>query len=311
MWLQLRESIHSISPVHDIWNLTYTLLVVFGLTAVFFLFSRRMNARLEVPAPRRSSAQANVFVGAAARLRLLPDARTGQRMNFFLLLYVVLLTANFYGAINSIEWYENLLDWRMEATRISGALQVYIVGLVTVAAMLLLLLPLFLVRKNREFYFDVLVLFLGLATTLIKLLICYMRGCCFGVPSHWGIYNEILDTTVLPVQLFEGVCGILAFIGCVLFMLFSRSYRPGRGCAVALLGYAVPRFFWDFFCYRGVEYRLTDSFGLFGLTMTQTFSIVASILAVAWLLWLLPLEKKWMDRFWLLVDRRRAGRRPK
>jgi len=307
MWTWLRESIHSISPVHDLWDLTYFLLVAFGLTALFFLFSRRMNARLEAPAPRRA-AQSGAFTAVTVKLRLLPDKGTGQRVNFFLLLYVVLLAANFYGTINNYAWYEDLIIRRKEALETSGA-QIYVIGLVTIAAALLVLLPLFFIRKNREFYFDVLVLFLALATTCIKLFICFPGGCCFGVPSAWGVYSDVLETTVLPVQLFESVCGLLAFLGCVLFMVFAKSYRPGRGCAVALLGYAAPRFFWDNFCYHGEAYRLTDNFGLFGLTMTQTVSLGASVLAVAWLLWLLPLEKKWMDRFWQSVDRRRAGRR--
>ena len=89
------------------------LFILFGLVAVFYQVSRRMNARVEPAAyrPRRLQRMAQTLLAKKShtgiarllqktdwllyeKLKLLPDARTGRRLNFFLMLYASLALAD-------------------------------------------------------------------------------------------------------------------------------------------------------------------------------------------------------------------------
>jgi len=248
------------------------------------------------------------------KLKLLPDAHTGRRLNFFMLLIVC------WSALTAHKWFsDNELLIAFETARNGGMtrtalwqdsfLMLLFMFLFSVP---LLVLPFYFARKARELYQDMAVLFALLITSIFKLVFCWRKGCCFGIPHWWGVYNDTLDTTVFPVQLFEFAAGILCVVLCILYMLYAKSYRPGRGCSFCLLSYAVPRFFWDFLRYRGRDYRSTEANGIFGLTMAQTVCLAAVAIAIAWL-FVLPLEKKLMDRLWVsAVDRlrRRAAKSP-
>jgi len=328
--------------------------VLYSLSAVFFLVSPRMNARLEVagpaprllpqlarslapkkktaspkstqkkgnakgkPATRRQKTKAQpplqpatlVFVRKLRlpwllqktdmfcdKLKLLPDARTGQRMNFFLMLCMALVAViayhiiRFSEAVTTHGFISNGDVTQVMETRTQ--VNFFLLPLYVS----LFLLPCFLVRKNREFYFDIGALFGLLCLAVDKLVGCARAGCCFGTPWRWGVYSTQLGATVFPVQLFEFGTGVLLSVVCMIYMLCAKSYRPGRGCSFCMLSYAVPRFFWEYLRYRSEHYRLLASNAIFGLSMVQITCIAATAFAIAWL-FLLPLEKKLMDRFW-------------
>jgi prolipoprotein diacylglyceryltransferase len=168
------------------------------------------------------------------------------------------------------------------------------------------MLPFFFARKNRGFYFDLYALYLLLVLSLTKFFVCWGIGCCFGVPSAWGIYNETLATTVFPVQFLEFAVGTLLAVGCILYMLYAKSYRPGRASALCILSFVVPRFFWDFLRYRGADYRHAEQNGVLGITMIQTACIAGTALLLVWL-FMLPWLMKGMNRLWAFVENRLRG----
>jgi len=345
MWVRLYEMAVWFRANVIITSADYSVMVfvLYGLLALFFHYSRRMNARLEAaaPKPRRlprlaqaltdmkaTQGQTNVFLFFAKKaerqvvwllrktdrllydkLKLLPNAQTGQRTNYFLLLLIAWIVPYVKQMVSKGE--KSLLLSQLReglVTHEQAQLGQYALWQWLLFAMLVtfLLVPsvFLLFRKNREYYADVFALFMLLFVALSKLLACWPFGCCFGIEYPWGIYNAHLDTTVFPVQLFEAAVGFLAAFFCILYMLYSKSYRPGRGCSVCLICFMVPRFYFDYYRYRGETYHADEINGLFGMTVGQTLCIAGCLLAIAWWLWLLPLEKKLMDRFWLWIDRR-------
>ncbi|MDR0530749.1 MAG: prolipoprotein diacylglyceryl transferase [Oscillospiraceae bacterium] len=234
------------------------------------------------------------------KLKLLPSARTGQQLNFFLLLlisWVVARLNSWVGTTNIYGRWTQLRDQKQEASLLlqqSEKLLVFSLQIIVLA--FLLWLPFFfLLRKNREFYLDVGALFLLVDVSARKLAMCAHFGCCFGIPFSWGVYNKKLDTTVFPVQILEGCVGLACVVLCVLYLLFAKSYRPGRGCSLCLFFFLIPRFFWDFLRYRGDDYRSLEANTFFGLTSVQIVCVAGTLLGIIWL-FLLPLEKKLMAR---------------
>jgi hypothetical protein len=169
----------------------------------------------------------------------------------------------------------------------------------------LIILPLFLLKQNREIYLDATAVFFLWHLGYQKLR-CWYWHCCFGLPWAQGVHNRFIDTHVFPMQTLEFAVSMLLTGLCVLFITRSRFYKPGRGLSVALVSYALPRFFWEFLRYRGETYRViaVDGF-IFGLTIEQVVCIIAVLLAVAW--WIaLPVATKVMD--WMSKHLRRALR---
>ena len=283
-------------------------LLLFCLLSLFFMYSKRMNARLEpgsIAQRLLALAQAPLDEDASAAQKLL--ARLPQkarrlldtRLSPLLLLFTSWLTVRMTNFLNhgALIWkygqkrsvpVEQVLQARPEAWK-----YFFLVLLVGIMG----LLPFFLVRKNREFYFDTLALFLLLYFSIYKWIACWRGGCCFGIPWSWGRYHPVLEITLFPVQLFEFGVGLLCSILCLFYMLYGKTYKPGRACSVCLISYSAPRFVWDYFRYFEGNFRQVEMNGLFGLTMVQVVCIVAVALAVIWL-FLLPLEKKLMDRLW-------------
>jgi len=300
------------------------LFVLCILLSALFLVSRRMNTRMEAAAPasrllqrlagalsKRKSSPANQMLAWLLRkidlllydkLKLLPDTDTGRRLNFFLMMFAAWLVLygtrwiRSSGAMYPIDVlrYTDSTQALQVRSELFGAF--FLVTLCTV----LLPLPFFLVRKNREFYFDLIALFTLLCVAVMRLY-CWRGGCCFGIPYSWGVFSQTLQATVFPVQLFEFICNVLGVAVCVLFMLRAKSYRQGRGCTFCMLWFTIPKFFFEFYRYH--ESTPAEKNGFFGLTMVQSVCVAGAALGVAWL-FLLPLEKKLMDRFWLFF----AGR---
>ena len=303
-----------------------SLLVLYSLLSACILASRRINARLEAsgPAPRLLPQMAQALLaeknptkkrrGLAGlllkihlliydKLKLLPDARTGRRLNYVLMLLASWLAANSFPWIATSKIALSFYTLRQGIEATQPVLGLQLAFFLEPLYIMLVLLPLFLIRKNREFYFDLTALFVLLSFTISKLAFCWVGGCCFGIPWPGGVYNGRLDTTVFPVQLLEVALGILIGVSCILFMLYAKSYRPGRGCSFCMFFFLVTRFFVEYLRYRGEEYRSEEINGLIpGLTLGQSVCVAGVLVAIAWL-FILPLEKKLMDRLWIFIMR--------
>ena len=227
------------------------------------------------------------------KLKLLPNARTGRRVNYFMMLFIVSVLLIGIKLLRSSELLA-IFDYRYEAST-RGQLWLFFLGMPV--CMSALALPMVLVQKNREFYFDVVAMSLVMYMASFKIFVCGPLGCCLGISHSWGVYNERVDAVVFPIQWIEGSVGFVLVFLCILFMLFSKHYKPGRGCSFSAWSYAVPRFIIDYLRYRGPEFRETESIGILGLTMVQTACAAAVLVGIVWL-FVLPLEKKLMDRLW-------------
>ncbi|MCL2301204.1 MAG: prolipoprotein diacylglyceryl transferase [Firmicutes bacterium] len=296
---------------------------IFALAMIFLFVSRRMNVRLETPATpwlpllvdgflaKENPSQVSLklirpllklYLLFQKKLKLLPDMQTGRRLNLFILLYLpwaLIYAERFFTQKN--KWIQaSVFIGRIQQTEISLTQLLFVVFLISIS-LVLFLLPFFFIRTNREFYFDLSLLIFFLYIALQKL-DCIRLSCCFGFlwAGPGAVYNTRLGTTVFPVQLLEFSVGILCFVLCVFYMLFAKFYKPGRVCSLSVFLYAVTRFFVDYLRYRDENYYAGEDSIIFGLSMAQIICIIASVLAIAWL-FILPLEKKLMDRFWLFV----------
>ncbi len=106
---------------------------------------------------------------------------------------------------------------------------------------------------------------------------CFFAGCCYGVPSSFGvIYTQTVGQTPLgiklfPVQLAESACLIALFI--ILLVLFFKSKRKGIVALVYAFSYSVIRFVLEFF--RGDAER-----GIFfGISTSQWICILLALIS--------------------------------
>jgi hypothetical protein len=167
----------------------------------------------------------------------------------------------------------------------------------------------YLMSKNWKIYADFAVLVILVALAAIKH-ICSRVGCCFGVPWPWGV--EAVDVklegeTLFPVQEFEFYTYAACCLIVVLFMLFSKLYRPGRAVALSAALYAVSRGVYESFRYHDEDYRAGESHKFFGLYMNQIFAIILVVLSVAWWL-LLPQITKLREKIVETIAKRITAR---
>ncbi|MCL2194865.1 MAG: prolipoprotein diacylglyceryl transferase [Oscillospiraceae bacterium] len=315
--------------------------VLLNLLPAFWLhYSRRMNAKLDQPAPRGwltmlhqaiepkaisgkqrklahgkkmqraprygtfTSRNRRKRIAAVLRtldvwlrekLSLLPSATLERRTNWFILLFVTWLVPAFTRWVLTgrfTELYHGLRNSPELTAQESTQLLLLFSSLLLIAVVALT--PLFFLKRNREFHWDVFAIFMLLHTFFHKMR-CYWWNCCFGFVWEGGRYSSLIGAEVFPLQLLEAGGSLLLTVVCILFVIYSKHYKPGRGMSLALIFYAIPRFFWDFLRYNETV-RTAELDGLFGLTMGQTVSILAVVLAVIW--WFaLPLERKIMSHF--------------
>lgn len=107
----------------------------------------------------------------------------------------------------------------------------------------------------------------------VAILGCLFMGCCYGQPVAWGIYSNVLKTTVFPCQLVESVCSVLI---CVFLLKYAKREHyqgSGRVAAIGLVLYGGLRFIMD---------TLRDNKTIFGATSID--GIYAVIMVVLGLL---------------------------
>ncbi|MDR1733692.1 MAG: prolipoprotein diacylglyceryl transferase [Oscillospiraceae bacterium] len=232
------------------------------------------------------------------RTRLLPSPATGQTANSFLAILAFCLTGagtilfEYIQHITSGQTLRNKLFADMTVPELLMLAADYILPLfIAFGAMLLFAM----LRVNRFFYLDCSAVGFLFYMFIYKTVNCARKGCCFGIPFAWGIFNDTIDAVVFPVQFLEAGLCILAFIGCVLFMCCSRQYKPGRVCSLALGSFAALRFAAEYFRYHGENYRKAESYTFFGLNTIQWACVFALAVAIAWL-FLMPTAGRIFDR---------------
>jgi len=107
---------------------------------------------------------------------------------------------------------------------------------------------------------------------------CFLNGCCYGKPSSvsWAVAFPMDGILRHPTQLYE------AFFLSLLFLALLRleSRRPLAG--TVFLSYGVLYGTWRFF----VEFLRSDpgrqTFGLLGMTFSQTISVVGVAVCAIW-----------------------------
>ncbi|MDR0883211.1 MAG: prolipoprotein diacylglyceryl transferase [Oscillospiraceae bacterium] len=230
--------------------------------------------------------------------RLQPDVHNERRISFFWLCF----TATTYVVMHKI-LRESVFDPSIILIRMTGddGIKLLTNFFIYTLYCILLFVPFFLIRKNREFVFDMATIYFLLYIAIDKLIVCWNTGCCLGIPWEHGIYNERVHTEVFPVQLLESFVGFACVALLLLYMRNAKSYRPGRVCTLSCFGYAVPRFFWEYLRYTDVGYRASEANVYFGLSAVQLLCLALVLLGIVWWL-LLPIEKKLMDKFVLFIS---------
>jgi prolipoprotein diacylglyceryltransferase len=130
---------------------------------------------------------------------------------------------------------------------------------------------------------------------------CHIRGCCYGVECSWGIYLPNVDITLFPVQIFECITTLLAFIAtyCVQQAGF---FRRGMSLPFGAGLFAAARFFWEFFRHHEPEMR---HFAI-GLTLGQILSLLFVVVFAVWFAVLLktqPAEPLPKGKLVLMVEK--------
>ena len=111
---------------------------------------------------------------------------------------------------------------------------------------------------------------------------CVLAGCCYGVPSGWGVHNARVGATLFPVQIFESACTILV-VALVLWLNFGpKELKTGLVYPIGAIAYCVTRFFWEFFRHYDEDSILKSL--MFGLTFWQFFALLTIVLSIAWMI---------------------------
>ena len=106
----------------------------------------------------------------------------------------------------------------------------------------ILLLFCFLIRVNPLKQIDLIVPAFPLALTIAKIA-CFCAGCCRGIESSFGLYNNSSGLIEFPVQLLESGLAFLIFI----FLIFWRKKaKEGTMFPTYLIIYSATRFFSEF-----------------------------------------------------------------
>lgn len=100
---------------------------------------------------------------------------------------------------------------------------------------------------------------------------CFLNGCCYGVPSKFGIYFPMHNTALVPSQLISSFSMLLLYI--ILRVKQDKPHSKGSIFISYILYYSITRFF--------IEFIRGDSEKLFlGLTIFQYFCIALFVPSV-------------------------------
>lgn len=72
---------------------------------------------------------------------------------------------------------------------------------------------------------------------------CFCAGCCGGIPSKFGLFNDATDMVEFPVQLVEAGEALVIFI---LLTIFRKKVKEGTLYPIYMIAYSTARFFSEF-----------------------------------------------------------------
>ena len=109
---------------------------------------------------------------------------------------------------------------------------------------------------------------------------CLLSGCCYGIASEHGVYNQHLDYLVFPVQLYESLCTVAVVVILLVMMAKRGKVRYGSLYPIGTILYCTARLIWENFRYY--EHEWEYHFFL-GLTDGQCWAVIAVVVSIIWL----------------------------
>ena len=103
---------------------------------------------------------------------------------------------------------------------------------------------------------------------------CIFSGCCYGYPSKFGIWNEMQQAYLFPIQLFESASSLLIALYIVLYAKKKNYKLHGISYGHYLLLFGLTRTLWEFFR-DNTEVR-------WQISVFQYYSFAAFLLGTIW-----------------------------
>ncbi|MFH1414277.1 MAG: prolipoprotein diacylglyceryl transferase [Candidatus Omnitrophota bacterium] len=124
---------------------------------------------------------------------------------------------------------------------------------------------LYIKKKKLQIFkvLDLIIPFIALGQAIGRIG-CLLNGCCYGIPSRFGIYFPGHESPLVPIQIYSSLILLLIFIS--LRFLQDRPHKQGQIFLTYILFYSTARFFIEF--WRG-EHRIF----FLGLNLFQIISI--------------------------------------
>ena len=132
----------------------------------------------------------------------------------------------------------------------------------------------FIFIKSKKLHFlntvDLIIPYVALGESIGRIG-CFFNGCCYGLPSKFGIYFPVHDAVLIPTQLITSFSLLILFIA--LRNMQIKRQIAGKVFVNYILCYSAIRFF--------IEFIRADSQRLFlNLTIFQYFCIILFISAI-------------------------------
>lgn len=109
---------------------------------------------------------------------------------------------------------------------------------------------------------------------------CFLSGCCHGIFTENGVYNQKVEACTFPVQLYESLCTLVVVIVLIIILVKRGKTRYGVMYPCGTMLYCVFRFIWENYRYYEHEYEY-DFF--LKMTFWQCWAVIAIIVSVVWL----------------------------
>lgn len=107
---------------------------------------------------------------------------------------------------------------------------------------------------------------------------CLFPGCCYGIPSQWGLYSNAVGYTVFPVQLCEALTS-LALAGLAMYLNKKKNYvADAKSYFIMLIPYGLGRFCWEFLADNHKVFLNISSLALHALLMSVVGVVMLIIL---------------------------------
>lgn len=110
--------------------------------------------------------------------------------------------------------------------------------------------------------------------------VCFLEGCCHGIPWENGIYSNEIEQIVFPVQIYEILCSLAVTVILYVLALKSNKLRGGALFPLGTILYSIPRFVLENFRYYESHWE-KDFF--IRMSFWQLWCVVSIIISIVWL----------------------------